>query len=271
MAKPSIYELIDDLDQFIVQCKTQALSSNRVIVPKDEVLKRIREIRMKLPSEVERSSRVVQKSDVILKEAHEKAEQIKIAANEEAQRRISQTEIMKQAMEQAKLLINQANEKAQEIIGDAVSESNTIRVGALHYTNGVMKDLSDFTANVLQEEIERFQNLVDVMSGQYEIIETNRKQIAGQIASGEIPQDEEEKRTGSVRTSVKPAPKMVAPKVGQQEAAAAAAKPAKPAAIKPEQPTTKPQPPVTAPPQRKEEPMIEEELDELDELYLDEF
>lgn len=34
MAKPSIYELIDDLDQFIVQCKTQALSSNRVIVPK---------------------------------------------------------------------------------------------------------------------------------------------------------------------------------------------------------------------------------------------
>ena len=109
------------------------------------------------------------------------------------------------------------------------------------------------------------------MSGQYEIIETNRKQIAGQIASGEIPQDEEEKRTGSVRTSVKPAPKMVAPKVGQQEAAAAVAKPAKPAAIKPEQPAPKPQPSVMAAPQRKEEPMIEEELDELDELYLDEF
>ena len=251
--------------------------------------------------------------DQILKDAHDRAEQIKIVAQEEAQRRIGETEVMKQAMEQAKSLINQANLKAQEIINDAVEESNTIRIGALNYTNNVMMDLSDFTAAILNEEGMKFQQLVDTMKAQYDVIETNRKQITSQLQSGEIPQDEGEKGTvtrnpavQAASASTRPVPSVnpavarqaspasqtvtrQAPSVSpnapraaakdngtepkitaaataqsavQNTTAKAAERPAAPAS----QPVNSPRKPMTS-----EDMPVEDELDELDELYLDQY
>lgn len=259
---------------------------------------------MKLPSEVEKSTQLMGRRDQILKDAHDRAEQIKIVAQEEAQRRIGETEVMKQAMEQAKSLINQANLKAQEIINDAVEESNTIRIGALNYTNNVMMDLSDFTAAILNEEGMKFQQLVDTMKAQYDVIETNRKQITSQLQSGEIPQDEGEKGTvtrnpavqaasASTRSvpSVNPAvarqassvnptapraaakdngaePKVTAAATAQSAVqnttAKAAERPAVPAPAS--QPVNSPRKPMTS-----EDMPVEDELDELDELYLDQY
>lgn len=300
MAKKTINELFDEFEAFIEDCKVQTFSSNRLVVPRDELFNRIREIRMKLPSEVEKSTQLMGRRDQILKDAHDRAEQIKIVAQEEAQRRIGETEVMKQAMEQAKSLINQANLKAQEIINDAVEESNTIRVGALNYTNNVMIDLSDFTAAILNEEGKKFQQLVDTMKEQYDVIETNRKQITAQLQSGVVPQDDGEK--GAVtrkpapaapanQTAARPAApanqtvsRPAAPRVAEPESVAvpkvtvtsqSAAKPEplkatpKPAAATPSpaaQPVNPPKKPMTS-----EDMPVEDELDELDELYLDQY
>lgn len=315
MAKKTINELFDEFEEFIEDCKAQTFSSNRLIVPRDEIFNRIREIRMKLPSEVEKSTQLMGRRDQILKDAHDRAEQIKIVAQEEAQRRIGETEVMKQAMEQAKSLINQANLKAQEIINDAVEESNTIRIGALNYTNNVMMDLSDFTAAILNEEGMKFQQLVDTMKAQYDVIEANRKQITSQLQSGEIPQDEGEKgtvtRNPSVQaasTSTRPVPSVSPAVAGQASSTSQTAirqtpsvSPAAPraaeqvntttskaaptatahntvqaAAVKAGQRAATPAPPsqpVSSPrkPMTSEDMPVEDELDELDELYLDQY
>ena len=116
MAKRNIQDLFDDLEDFIGSCKQQKLSSNRIIVPRDELLNQIREIQMKIPSEVEHSNKVMENRDMILSEARRKADAIVAEANNEAMRRVNDTEIMNMATEQARALIEQAQMKALEII-----------------------------------------------------------------------------------------------------------------------------------------------------------
>ncbi len=187
MAKRNIQDLFDDLEDFIGSCKQQKLSSNRIIVPRDELLNQIREIEMKIPSEVEHSNKVMENRDMILSEARRKADAIVAEANNEAMRRVNDTEIMNMATEQARALIEQAQMKALEIENQANEEANFLRYSALNYTNNVMTDLAGFTTQLLEEEQQKYQMLIQTLSEEYETIETNRQQIVAQLQSSEAP------------------------------------------------------------------------------------
>ena len=89
MAKKTINELFDEFEAFIEDCKVQTFSSNRLVVPRDELFNRIREIRMKLPSEVEKSTQLMGRRDQILKDAHDRAEQRSFAPRRRVWRRTS--------------------------------------------------------------------------------------------------------------------------------------------------------------------------------------
>ena len=210
MAKKNIVDLFGELEDFIEGCKVQAFSNNKVVIPRDELLKRVREIKMKIPSEVEHSNKVVENRDLILSEARAKAEDVVQEARNEAQRLVNQSEIMRMATEQARELMAQAQAKAQEIVNQASQESDVLRLGALHYTNQTMEDLGEFTARFLEEEIERYQMLVDSLENQYKTIETNRAQIASQLNSGQVPQGDGKRNI--TQTKKKQETKKVEPK-----------------------------------------------------------
>ncbi len=187
MAKRNIDDLFDDLEDFIGSCKQQKLSSNRIIVPRDELLNQIREIQMKIPSEVEHSNKVMENRDMILSEARRKADAIVAEANNEAMRRVNDTEIMNMATEQARALIEQAQMKAMEIENQANEEANFLRYSALNYTNNVMTDLAGFTTQLLEEEKQKYEILLQTLTDEYDTIETNRQQIVAQLQSSEAP------------------------------------------------------------------------------------
>lgn len=308
MAKKNIVDLFGELEDFIEGCKVQAFSNNKVVIPRDELLKRVREIKMKIPSEVEHSNKVVENRDIILAEARAKAEDVVQEARNEAQRLVNQSEIMRMATEQARELMAQAQAKAQEIVNQASQESDVLRLGALNYTNQTMEDLGEFTARFLEEEIERYQMLVDSLENQYKTIETNRAQIAAQLNSGQVPQGDGKRNITQAKRKAEPKkvePKKAEPKKREtpvytgpapeirvntnhpafsggldsgatmSSATVSAPKPAKSvtAADASASEASAPKPVKTAKPVRKVtgDLPVDDELDELDELYLDQF
>lgn len=53
MGKKGAEDMITELEIFIDNCKFSPLSSNKIMVPKDEIGAMLDELRLKLPSEIE--------------------------------------------------------------------------------------------------------------------------------------------------------------------------------------------------------------------------
>lgn len=187
MAKKGIDEMMNDLEDYVEHRKSKKFNSNVIEVQKDEMLNRIREVRIRLPGEIKDSTQVMQQKQSILDDANKQAGRIVDNARVKAQSMINDSEIMKQAQVQARELIKNARLQAQQMINQAQSEGDSIRIGALDYTNGVMKDLSDFTSAFLNEENSKYKQLVDSLSDAYKTIESNRAQITSQLNSGLAP------------------------------------------------------------------------------------
>ena len=281
MAKKGIDEMIEDLEYYIEQCKVQTFSSNKIVVPRDELLHMIREIKVKIPNEIEQCSRIMENRDAIIADARKRADDIISSARDEAQRKVNDSEIMQMATDQARELMKQANDKAKEILNYANEDGDAIRIGALHYTNNVMMDLSEFTARFLEEEQTKYNLLVTSLKDTLQTIETNRAQITSQLNSGAVPKDDvtvtqkEEKEVPKQVSEVERVhmqekksnrPGFRVPDITQEES-------------KPEKPIPKAAPvsedssaQMTKPAKAKiQEEHLDDELDDLDELYLDEF
>lgn len=190
MAKKGIDEMIEELEYYIEHCKVQTFSNNKIVIPRDELLNMVREIKVKIPSEIEQCNRIMENKDAILADARKRADDLLSSAREDAQRRVSESEVMQMAVEQARELMKQATEQASEMIEQAGADSDAIRLGALHYTNNVMMDLSEFTTHFIQEEESKYNLLINSLKDTLNTIETNRAQITAQLATGETPSDE---------------------------------------------------------------------------------
>ena len=73
MAVSRIEELIEDIYDFVEECKMQPLSSTKVIVPKDELYDLLDELRLRTPDEIKRYKKMLENKDAILQDAEAKA------------------------------------------------------------------------------------------------------------------------------------------------------------------------------------------------------
>ena len=58
MGKKGVEEMIEQIEIFIDNCKYQPLSQNKIVVHKDELESMINELKLKLPSEIERCKKI---------------------------------------------------------------------------------------------------------------------------------------------------------------------------------------------------------------------
>lgn len=185
MAKKGIEDYIEDMEYYIENCKMSAFSTNKIVVPRDEILSMIRELHAKLPKEVEKCQEVVSKKDAIYADAKKRADQLIESARTESQNLVNENEIVQAAQLKAQEIVNEATTHASAIIRQAQEESEALSVGALNYTNSELISLSDFIAKVKEEESAHYQLLVNGLSEAINTIETNRQQIASQLESPE--------------------------------------------------------------------------------------
>ena len=111
-----IEQIIDEIEEYIDNCKFQPLSTTKIIVNKDQIDELLRELRMKTPEEIKRYQKIIDNKDAILADAQTKADTMIQEAKTKTDELVSDHEIMQQAYAQANEIVAAATEQAQTFL-----------------------------------------------------------------------------------------------------------------------------------------------------------
>ena len=181
MARKSIEDVMNEIEDFMNTCKTTALSSNKVIVPRDEFDELFGDLKVKIPAEIDRCKKIMRNKEAILMDARKTADDIIAQATAQANQMISETAIMQQANQQAYETVELARVQANDILGQATGEANEIRLGSMQYTNDIMMGLRNYVEATLNAERANYENLIATLEQDYTIVSANIEEIQGQI------------------------------------------------------------------------------------------
>lgn len=173
MGKKGVEEMIDEIEVFIGNCKYQPLSSNKIIVPKEELEKMLSELKLKLPSEIERCKKIMRNKEAILASARTRSDAIISESVNEANRLVDSNHITELAKIRADEIFTAAREQAQQIVDDATAEAKEVRLGAMSYTKQKLSEMRDFISSTLEMENENYKNLCDSLENNLYTLENN--------------------------------------------------------------------------------------------------
>ena len=172
-----IEQLIDDIEEYIDNCKPQAFSSTKIIVNKDEIDELLRELRMKTPDEIKRYQKIISNKEAILNDARTKAESLIKEATIQTNQLISEHEIMQQAYAQANEVVTMATRQAQEILDNATMEANAVRLSAMQYMDDMLTNLERITADAARTAASNYESLIGNLNHYHDIIQANRAEL----------------------------------------------------------------------------------------------
>ena len=172
-----IEQLIDEIEEYIDNCKYQPLSNSKIIVNKDEIDDLLRELRQKTPEEIKRYQKIISNKEAILNDAREKAQALINEATEHTTELINEHEIMQQAYAQANEIVTQATAQAQEIIDNATMDANEIRIGAIQYTDDLLANAESIIGHTLDSYTTKYDGLINSLQECYDTVRSNRAEL----------------------------------------------------------------------------------------------
>ncbi|MDO5156705.1 MAG: hypothetical protein Q4D51_12145 [Eubacteriales bacterium] len=181
MARRSIEDVMNEIEDFLNSCSTKALSSNKVIVPRDEFDELFGDLKVKIPAEIDRCKKIMRNKEAILMDARKTADGIIAEASTRAQQMVSETEIMAQANQTAYETVEMARVQANDILAQAVAQANEIRLGSMQYTNDMMLGLRNYVEATIEAERANYENLIQMLNNDYKIADANLTEIQNQI------------------------------------------------------------------------------------------
>lgn len=200
MGTSRIEQSIEDIYEFIETCRTQPLSSNKVIVPKDELYDLLDELRLRTPDEIKRYRKVLQNREAIMADAEEKAANIIEETKKRSETLVNESEIMQQAFEQANQVVTQATEEARRVLEEANAEADQIRMGALAYTNDLLIHIEQALSTAYEGAMSHYEGLTQLLKSSLTEVQTNRAElgvepaasVGGQTSAEPQPENGEE-------------------------------------------------------------------------------
>lgn len=192
MSKKGIEDMLSELEMFVDSCKFQPLSSVKIVVPKEELMEMIKELRIKLPGELERCQKIMRNKEGIIIDAREQAEQILSNASAEASTLVAEHEVVQLAQIRAQEIISQAEQQANEMLMNARHEadmmmqsahddSTAIRIGAMQYTKEKLDDIGKIIQDTLIEGSQRYNAMLDLIEASLTEVNQNRQEIEGSL------------------------------------------------------------------------------------------
>ncbi len=195
-----IEQTIEELEQYIDTCKPQAFSSNKIIVNKDQIEELLTELRLRTPEEIKRYQKMISNKEAILADAQTKADAIIAQAEVTHSELVSEHQIMQQAYAQANEVVMLATKQAQEILDKATNDANSIRMGAIGYTDELLRNLEVILNGAIEGSKARYENLIAGLNSSLQVVLANRAEL--------MPQTEPELAAEDTTT---PAPEATAP------------------------------------------------------------
>ena len=181
MGKKGIEDMIDEIEIFVENCKYQPLSQTKVVVVKDELMNMLNELKLRLPTEIERSNKIMRNKDLILAEARTRSDAIITESVNEANRMIDQHEITRLANIRSEEILEMARNQAQQIVDQASDEANEIRLGAMYYTKDKLTEMRDIFTKVHDMEKENYRTLIESLENDTYVVETNMSEMEANI------------------------------------------------------------------------------------------
>ena len=170
-------QIIEEIEEYIDGCKFQPLSSTKIIVNKEELEELIAELRAKTPEEVKRYQKIISNKEAILADAQAKADAIIAQAQVKTDELVSEHEIMQQAYAQANEVVMIATKQAQEILDNATNDANNIRMGAMQYTDDILKNLESTISHAMDSSKARSDAYMSTLQGFLDVVTTNRAEL----------------------------------------------------------------------------------------------
>lgn len=198
-----IEQIIDEIEEYIDSCKPQPFSASKIIVNRDELDDLLAELRRKTPDEIKRYQKIISNKEAILADAQAKADAIIAEAQVHTSELVSEHQIMQQAYAQANEVVLVATNQAQEILDNATNDANNIRMGAIQYTDDILKNLEEIIGHAMETTQARTDNLMKSFQSCYDLVNTNRNELR--------PEEEEiaqEQSTPEDETTQDEAPQM---------------------------------------------------------------
>jgi cell division septum initiation protein DivIVA len=114
----SYMEALDALEQLVNEARGVPLSASAVI-PREDALNLIKQIREALPAEHQQAQEVMNERERILTDAHEKSAFIVEQAREERSRLLARAEVVQAAEREAQRIVSDARGEAERLAHDA--------------------------------------------------------------------------------------------------------------------------------------------------------
>lgn len=184
-----IEKAIDEIYEYVENCKPSKLYPNKVTVSKDELYDLLDALRMCAPEEIKRYQKIINNRDDIIGEAQQQAQKIMNQAEVQTKQLLDQNELVQTAYAQAEQIVQQAEEQARQILNQAIGESDQVRTSALYYTSDLLGEAGRNIETSLKELESKSTMLISVLRKDIEIIKNNRAELKDQI-EGKIPEEE---------------------------------------------------------------------------------
>ncbi len=175
-----IEQTIEELEQYIESCKPQAFSPNKIVVNKDQMEELLTELRLRTPEEIKRYQKMISNKEAILADAQTKADSIIAQAEVTHSELVSEHQIMQQAYAQANEVVMVATKQAQEILDKATNDANQIRMGAIGYTDELLRNLEVILNGAIEGSKARYDNLIASLSSSLQVVLANRAELMPQ-------------------------------------------------------------------------------------------
>ena len=172
-----IEAIINEIEDYISNCKTLPLSNTKIAVNKDELEELISELRLKTPDEIKKYQKLISNKEAILEDARTQADRMIKDAQVHTENLINEHEIMQRAVEQANAVIADASAKAQQIVDKAVEDANNIRLGAIQYTDDMLANLQMIIEHSLENNKAKYDALMNSLNKDLNIVVSNRKEL----------------------------------------------------------------------------------------------
>lgn len=184
-----IEKAIDEIYEYVENCKPSKLYPNKVTVSKDELYDLLDALRMCAPEEIKRYQKIINNRDEILGEAQAQAQKLMNQAEAQTQQLLDQNELVQTAYAQAEQIVGQADAQAHEIVNQAVAESEQVRTSALYYTSDLLGEAGRNIESSLKEFESKSTMLISALKRDIDVIKSNRQELKDQI-EGKEPEEE---------------------------------------------------------------------------------
>ena len=172
-----IEQLIDEIEEYIDNCKYKAFSTDIIMVNKAEIDELLRELRMKTPEEIKRYQKIISNKEAIFNDAKQKAQELIDNATVQTNELISEHQIMQQAYAQANEIVELATKQAQEILDNATTEANGVKAAAMQYTDDILANLGNIITHSIEVSTNDYNTMLANLRQIDSIVSANRAEL----------------------------------------------------------------------------------------------